>query len=155
MDALGMNWTLLNPPSATFSDVPVGSTFYQYVETAYSHGVISGYACGGTGEPCDPQSRPYFRQNTNITRAQIAKIIVASRGWTLLNPSQATFADIPSGSTFYQYIETAVAKGIIGGYACGSPGEPCDPQNRPYFRPGNNATRAQLSKMLALALEQQ
>jgi hypothetical protein len=155
MDTLGMNWTLLNPPSASFSDVPVGSTFYQYVETAYSHAVISGYACGGINEPCDPQNRPYFRQNTNITRAQIAKIIVASKSWPLLNPSQATFTDIPVGSTFYQYIETAVAKGIIGGYPCGSPGEPCDPQNRPYFRPGNNATRAQLSKMLALALEQQ
>jgi hypothetical protein len=40
------------------------------------------------------------------------------------------------------------------GYPCGGPNEPCDGQNRPYFRPGNNATRAQLSKMLALALQQ-
>jgi hypothetical protein len=155
MDTLGMHWTLLNPITPTFADIPFGSTFYQYIETAYSHGIISGYACGSAGEPCDPQNRPYFRQNVNVTRAQIAKIIVGSKGWTLLNPGQPTFTDIPFGSTFYQYIETAVAKGIIAGYACGGPNEPCDNLHRPYFRPGNNATRAQLSKMLALALQQQ
>ena len=154
MDALGMGWTLLNPADPTFADIAPGSTFYRYIETAFSHGVISGYPCGGSTEPCDPQSRPYFRQNVNITRAQIAKIIVGSKGWTLLNPSRPTFSDIPSGSTFYQYIETAVSKGIIAGYPCGGPDEPCDNLNRPYFRPGNNATRAQLSKMLALALQQ-
>jgi hypothetical protein len=116
--------------------------------------VIQGYACGGDGEPCDGQNRPYFRPGSNITRGQIAKIIVLAEGWGLLNPAEPTFADIPFGSTFYQYAETAAARGIISGYACGAEGEPCDGQNKPYYRPGNNATRAQLSKMLALALQQ-
>jgi hypothetical protein len=153
MDTLGMAWPLQNPPDNTFHDVPIGSTFYPYVETAYTQTVISGYPCSSPNEPCDPQSRPYFRPNSNITRAQIAKIIVLSKGWPLLNPSAPTFTDIPPGSTFYQYIETAVNHAILSGYPCGS-GEPCDPQSRPYFRPGSNATRAQLSKMLSLALQQ-
>jgi hypothetical protein len=154
MDTLGMVWPLQNPPDPTFADVAPGSTFYLYVETAYSRTVISGYPCGSPGEPCDPQSRPYFRPGNNVTRAQIAKIIVKSKGWTLLNPTEPTFTDIPYGSSFYEYIETAVSKGILAGYPCGGTSEPCDPQSRPYFRPGNNATRAQLSKMLALALQQ-
>ncbi|MEO8286652.1 MAG: S-layer homology domain-containing protein [Chloroflexota bacterium] len=152
MASLGAGWPLVNPPAPSFADVAQGSTFYTYVETAYGQGVISGYPCGGVGEPCGAGNKPYFRPSSNITRAQIAKIIVAAQGWPLLNPPQPTFSDIPAGSTFYQQIETAFSKGIISGYTCNNP-EPCDPMNRPYFRPNNNATRAQLSKMLALALQ--
>jgi hypothetical protein len=36
------------------------------------------------------------------------------------------------------------------GYRCGSPGEPCN-NNRPYFRPGANATRGQTSKIVSNA----
>ena len=44
------------------------------------------------------------------------------------------------------------ARGIIGGYPCGGPFEPCvAPGNRPYFRPNNNATRGQMSKIATLA----
>ena len=39
----------------------------------------------------------------------------------------------------------------IAGYACGGAGEPCDPLNRPYFRPGANVTRRQIAKIDALA----
>jgi hypothetical protein len=40
----------------------------------------------------------------------------------------------------------------MAGYACGiDPNEPCDDQNRPYFRPGNGATRGQLTKIVSNA----
>ena len=32
--------------------VAPGSAFYGAVETALGHGVLSGYTCGGPGEPC-------------------------------------------------------------------------------------------------------
>jgi hypothetical protein len=153
---LAAGWTLLNPSSATFADVAPGSTFYEYVETAASHGVISGYACGGAGEPCDPQGRNYFRPNSHVTRGQTAKMVSISRGWTIITPATPTFEDVPYDGTpgaLYSYIETAVSKGIISGYACGGAGEPCDPQQRPYYRPGNSVTRAQLSKMVSTALD--
>ena len=51
------------------------TAFYTFVETAYAHQLISGYTCGGPGEPCDSQNRPYFRQCNNATRGQIAKIV--------------------------------------------------------------------------------
>ena len=58
---------------------------------------------------------------------------------------------MPPGQPFYSYVETAYAQGIISGYNCGGPGEACDSQNRPYFRPANLITRAQASKMIDLA----
>ena len=52
-----------------------GSAFYPFVETAACYGIISGYSCGGAGEPCDGTNRPYFRQYNPATRGQIAKIV--------------------------------------------------------------------------------
>ena len=67
----------------------------------------------------------------------------------MVNPSDRTFEDVLPNSTFYELIETAVCHGAISGYACGSPGEPCNaPLNRPYFRQNNNATRAQIAKIV-------
>ena len=56
------------------------------------------------------------------------------------------------GSTFYVYIERVASRGIVNGYPCGGPFEPCvAPTNRPYFRPFNNATRGQMAKIAAAA----
>jgi hypothetical protein len=137
----------------TFTDVAMGSTFYQYVERMASRGIIGGYQCGGIGEPCDGENRPYFRPNANATRGQIAKIdvlaAVGALGWTLENPPTNSFQDVAVGSTFYQYVETAYAHGVLGGYPCGGSGEPCGPGNLPYFRPNNNASRGQTSKIVS------
>ena len=37
-----------------------------------------------------------------------------------------TFTDVISGSTFYPYIQCMACQGIINGYPCGGPGEPCN-----------------------------
>jgi hypothetical protein len=153
MVTLGIGWSLLNPPSGSFEDVLPGSTFYSYIETAFSHGIINGYPCGGAGEPCDAQHRPYFRPNNNITRGQLTKLLNLARGWALYTPVSPTFADVPATNTFFQYIETTAHRGIASGYPCGGVGEPCDAQHRPYFRPNNNGTRGQLSKMLYITLD--
>jgi hypothetical protein len=142
----------INPPVAHFADVAVGSTFYTFVETAFARGLLGGYECGGPGEPCDAQRRPYFRPGNDVTRAQIAKIVVSAAGWPLANPPVATFTDVAVGTPFFQFVETASARAIVGGYPCGGPGEPCDAQRRPYFRPGPSATRAQISKVVYLAV---
>src|SRR5262249_52694667 len=75
---LAAAWPLQNPATGTFADVLPGSAFYEFVETAYCHAIVSGYACGGAGEPCDAQHRPYFRQYNQATRGQIAKIVYLS-----------------------------------------------------------------------------
>ena len=55
--------------------------------------------------------------------------------------------------TFYQYIERMASRGIIAGYPCGGPGEPCNANNDPYFRPGNTVSRGQLTKMVSIAFD--
>jgi hypothetical protein len=149
---LANGFPLPNPPTATFADVPPGSPFYQYVEAAYAGGLISGYECGGTGEPCDAGSRPYFRPAGVVTRGQLSKMIVLARHWSLLAPPTGTFADVPPGTAFYSVIETAYNYRIISGYSCGGPGEPCDAGSRPYFRAGGSATRGQAAKIIDLAI---
>lgn len=140
-----------NPCSTTctlqFEDVPNPSTFYAYVQCLACKNIINGYHCGGTGEPCNGNHDPYFRANANVTRGQIAKIVALSAGLNSAVSGQ-TFEDVPPGSTFYTYTEQLYALGVMNGYTCGEVGEQCiPPNNRPYFRPNANATRAQLAKI--------
>jgi hypothetical protein len=133
-----------------FTDVPPGSTFYSYVTCLLCHNIVSGYPCGGPGEPCNPSNDPYFRPNGSVTRGQIAKIVSLAAGFNEQVDTH-TFQDVAPGSTFYVYVERLATRGIMAGYPCGSP-EPCvPPNNRPYFRPNSNATRGQIAKIVANA----
>lgn len=151
MVVLGAGGGLVNPANPTFADVPTSSPLYTFVETAAARGVVSGYACGTPDKVCDGTNRAYFLPNNNVTRAQTAKMIVVSRGWSQVRPANPTFADVPASSPLFGYVEAAVQHGIIGGYPCGGAGEPCNGGN-PYFRPNADVTRGQISKMLSVAL---
>jgi hypothetical protein len=59
----------------TFQDVAPASPFYEWIQRLTSRAIMSGYECGGAGEPCVGSSLPYFRPNSNATRGQTAKII--------------------------------------------------------------------------------
>jgi hypothetical protein len=135
-----------------FADVPSTNTFYPFVRCLACQGIVSGYQCGGPNEPCDPAFNPYFRPNNYVTRGQLAKIVSESAGFQEeIPPSQYTFADVPYGSTFWVWIERLADREVMSGYQCGGPNEPCDGQNRPYFRPGAGATRGQLTKIVSNA----
>ena len=41
-----------------FEDVSPGSAFYDYIGRLASRGYMSGYPCGGTGEPCGVDNLP-------------------------------------------------------------------------------------------------
>ena len=41
-------------------------------------------------------------------------MVANAAGWGLLDPQDPTFTDVPLGSTFYTYIETAYARGVVG-----------------------------------------
>ncbi|MFL5732805.1 MAG: S-layer homology domain-containing protein, partial [Chloroflexia bacterium] len=131
---LAEGWPLYTPPAPTFTDVPRDQAFYQYVETAYQRGIISGYA------------DHTFRPGNNVTRGQLSKIIVNARGWAQYAPTTPTFRDVPAAQAFYPYIETAYRHAIISGYDCGA--------GCLEFRPSNNATRGQISKIVHLAVTQ-
>jgi thermitase len=135
----------------TYSDVPPGSTFWLWIERLSAHNAMSGYNCGGPGEPCDSGNKPYFRPGNNATRGQLSKIVSIAADFQD-PPGGQTFEDVPPASTFYTWIERLASRGIMGGYNCGSPGEAClPPGDRPYFRPNNNVTRGQAAKIVANA----
>jgi len=91
-----------------------------------------------------------FRPGEYVTRGQLSKIVVnAAQINQLIPPDQQTFEDVPVGSTFWWHIEQLATVGIVRGYRCGGAGEPCmPPNNRRYFRPGANASRAQAAEVV-------
>ncbi len=120
----------------TFTDMPANSPFYPYVTCLVNRSIISGYG------DCT------FRANNLVTRSQLAKIVSNSAGFQE-DPGAQIFEDVPPASPFYQWINRLNRRGFIGGYNCGSAGEPCLSGNKPYFRPAANATRGQTSKIVA------
>jgi hypothetical protein len=139
-----------SPPACalSFADVPASNPFYSYITWLACRGYVSGYSCGAPGESCPGA---YFRPSADVTRGQLLKMVVNAAGWAAADGGQ-TFEDVPPGSTFYPFIEIGARQGIISGYTCGGPDEPCGaPGNRPNFRPTRSITRGQLSKVLALA----
>ncbi len=131
-----------------FQDVPVDSSFFDYVGRLASRDIMQGYPCGSPGEPCQAGNLPYFRPGNNATRGQISKIVANTAGYTDAQPAQV-FEDVPLDQPFHDYIGRLASRDIMQGYPCGSPGEPCQAGNLPYFRPGNNATRGQTSKIVS------
>ncbi len=125
---LSEGWDIDTTGGPHFSDVPEGSDFYDYIETAYNHSIITGYSNGT------------FRPDTNVARGQLCKIVTLAQGWPIDTTGGPHFSDVPQGSAFYDYIETAYNHSIINGYSDGT------------FRPGNPASRGQISKIIYQAI---
>ena len=95
------NWPIDTHGGPHFTDVLPGSTFYNYIETAYNKGVISGYA------------DRTFRWGNNITRFQICKIVVTAERWAIDTTGGPHFTDVPPSNIFYGLVETAYNHHII------------------------------------------
>jgi hypothetical protein len=137
-----------NPPASTleiacpplrFHDVPLGDSFYPYIQWLTTHNILSGYPDGT------------FRPGNPTTRGQFSKVLVRAFDWPVVSRGPLTFADVPLDHTYYPFVEALREHGIVSGYLCGRPEEPCDGQQRPYFRPNNPITRGQLAKILVRA----
>jgi hypothetical protein len=133
-----------------YEDVPVGSPFYDWVNRLSMRGHMGGYPCGLVPEePCEPpDDRPYFRPFASATRGQLSKIVSNAAG-VAGEPSSLYYTDVPEDHPFYIWIMRLTNLGVMSGYPCGGENEPCDDQNRPYFRPFNDVTRGQASKISA------
>jgi S-layer homology domain len=83
-----------------------------------------------------------FRPDQAVTRGQLAKMGVGGV-IPLYDPAIPTFSDVSPDSIFYQYIEGAVAAGVISGYPDGT------------YRPQNNIARQQTNSILGSWLSQQ
>jgi serine protease AprX len=140
-----------DPGEQIYQDVPPDDTFYPWINRLTRRGYVGGYECDQSAtEPCvPPENRPYYRPSASATRGQLSKIVATAAQFN--EPVNGQFyADVSPSNPFYEWIERLATRNIMGGYACGSmPSEPCDNQNRPYFRWANEVTRGQASKIVA------
>ncbi len=111
-----------------FTDVPAGSSYYIYVETAFNKHIANGYSDGT------------FKPQREITRGQLARMLVQAAGWATVSRNKPTFSDVSANSTYYDYIETAVEHGALRGYGDGT------------FRPEIAATRGQAARVVVNTL---
>jgi predicted extracellular nuclease len=139
-----------DPGPQIYEDVDGNNPFYQWINRLSMRGHMGGYLCGTVdAEPCiEPDNHPYFRPFNNATRGQLSKIVsnAAAVGGT---PSGVFYTDVQEDHPFYTWIMRLTEAAVMSGYDCGGEGEPCDNENRPYFRPFNNVTRGQASKIVA------
>src|SRR3954462_1474777 len=88
---ISLNFPIDTSNGPHFSDVPPTHPFYQWIETLYNRGVISGYSDGT------------FRPGNNVTRGQLVKIICRAFSWPPIDPLVPTFSDVPRSNPFYGF----------------------------------------------------
>ncbi|HEY0069207.1 MAG TPA: S-layer homology domain-containing protein, partial [Chloroflexia bacterium] len=125
-----------DPGPQIYDDVPPGSPYYDYINRLTNRHIMSGYPCPErpSGDGCSPDNPVIFLPNANATRGQLAKIVSNAAGFDEAVSGQF-YEDVPptgEGSQFYEWIMRLTNRGVMSGYPCGGPGEPCDGQNRPY-----------------------
>ncbi len=116
---------------ASFTDVPVGTGFYKFVETIFHKGITAG--CGGAN----------YCPGTSVTRAQMSVFLLVAEHGAGFTPAPAVgiFSDVPASDPFAKWIERLYAEGITGGCAT-TPLQYC---------PGSPVTRAQMAVFLIIA----
>ena len=117
-------WEMIAPETATYSDCETTRWFYSAVETAHANGALPTYATT-------------FRPKDNITREEIASMLIRALGYNALagkmSSAQLPFTDITSNRG---YIAVAYDLGIITGTTATT------------FAPKDDATREQAAVML-------
>jgi hypothetical protein len=96
------------PGGQCFADVPSTNPFYAFVNRIYQQDLVTGYGCGGPGEPCDAYSRPYYRPVANVTRQQMAKFIDNARHLP------GIFIDTTNTTPLYSRTTADAGIGVIG-----------------------------------------
>lgn len=104
--------------TASFSDVKAGAWYANYIGYMEDYNIINGYEDGT------------FRPDAAITRAEFAAM--ASRFDKLESTDKNAFSDVGSSHWAIESINSAYAKGWIGGYPDGT------------FRPNQNISRAEV-----------
>ncbi len=123
------------PTEATFKDVPKDNPYFEYVETAYAHGVVNGY------KDAAGKLTGYFGPNDPVTREQAAKIIVESQALPIVEDS-GIFPDEASLSDWFvdaNYASTIYAWSVMVGDS--STGK---------FRGGDNINHAEAAKVITI-----
>ena len=60
-----------------------------------------------------------FKPDAYVTRAQVAKMLVRARGWSLSGQSVVSLCDVPSTHWAWSYVQIAIENNAFSGYANG------------------------------------
>jgi hypothetical protein len=131
-DTQGQQKQWLLHVAGSFSDVPITSGFYRFIETLLHHGVTGG--CGGT----------FYCPGNATTREQMAVFVLVAKEGTGYAPPACTtpvFNDVPAISPFCRWIEELARRAVVSG--CGG-GNYC---------PTNAVTREQMAVFVLRTLD--
>jgi hypothetical protein len=115
-----------DPVVGSFTDVPLGSTFFHEIEWMADEGITTGFP-GGVYRPAQAVSR----------QAMSAFLYRFAGEPAVTLPPEPTFADVPADSQFYDEIEWMADTGISTGFQPG-----------PTYRPSAAVTRQAMSAFL-------
>jgi hypothetical protein len=110
-----------------FSDVSAAHRYHDAIIALKKRGVVSGN--GGK-----------FYPDNNVSRVELLKMVFLAGGIAADAGSAVQFRDVEAGAWYLPYVNTAKARGIVGGYEDGS------------FRPNNPVTRAEGLKIIVNTL---
>ncbi|MBD7909407.1 S-layer homology domain-containing protein [Sporosarcina gallistercoris] len=123
--SIGLDTTTVSDPA--FTDVKKGVWYYEYVAALSNSGLLDGF------------SDKTFRPGQNLTRAEIAKLLVKSyeldNGETMTNP----FTDVQAGRWFTPYIQSIYSTGITKG------------KTKTLFVPDEGVTRGEFATFVVRA----
>lgn len=127
-------FTIHNSASAAtnFSDISKSDYYYNQVQYLVDQNVINGYKENG---------RTIFKPNQEVTRAEVAKMVVTAKKQTGLKVTTQNFKDVSSKDWFEKYVYQAVQLGYMDGYG-GSKTE---------FKPYEKVSRQEMAKILSNA----
>lgn len=118
--------------SATFADVPKGSTFQRDISALADAGITLG---------CNPPANDRYCPRDPVTREQMASFL--ARALDLPTGPRGVFSDVPSGSTHERTIGALAKAGITQG---------CNPPRNTRYCPVDPVTREQMATFLFRAL---
>lgn len=121
---LGADMDVLEATELHFSDVQTGDWYVNYVETAYSSGLVQGYGDGR------------YLPNQTVTRAEAVKIVLSSVELDYGTVDTAVYDDVLSDDWFAPYADYAKTWNI----------EPA--QTDGLWHPHDEVTRGNLSEMM-------
>ncbi|MGE7950610.1 N-acetylmuramoyl-L-alanine amidase [Lysinibacillus xylanilyticus] len=116
--------------SGGFVDVPKDHEAYEEINYLVNLGVIKGYTENG---------KTYYKPYNNVTRGQVAKMVVVASGNKPLVVNKSNFSDVEVGTELSGYVERAVQ---LGYFATNTKGQ---------FLPNKPLTRDEMSHVLTKA----
>lgn len=129
--ANALNLDTKNVADPGFTDVPKNSKYYGAIAALYNEGIISGY------------SDKTFKPNNNVTRSQVAKMLILGFDLELANSTTTKFKDVNALTDLNarRYIQTLVQYNITKG------------TSETTFSPNDHVKRAQLATFLKRAID--